>query len=231
MTRRDTILMAVLINAGLLIILFSTALTQESSLSQRKDSVAQEVRRVQEPVPIAVAIEESRVPAVVPEKRAEDVDAVVTRYATAGEITTSVPQTPNPIVAAPISAPPPAVAPVAPTSSSWLEVTVKRGDTLDKIARANGTTVEVLMQANALSTTRLQVGDVLRVPASQPPQAISRAVPEQAPSGEFYTIRSGDNPWAVAMKFHVPLNELLKLNDLDEDAARKLKPGDRIRIR
>ncbi len=42
--------------------------------------------------------------------------------------------------------------------------TVQQGDTLYRISRNNGTTVEALMSANGLSSTTIHPGDVLRLP-------------------------------------------------------------------
>ncbi|MDE6052031.1 MAG: LysM peptidoglycan-binding domain-containing protein, partial [Paramuribaculum sp.] len=44
---------------------------------------------------------------------------------------------------------------------------VKSGDTLEKIARRNGTTVEAIQKANGMSkgTTRIGIGKDLKIPA------------------------------------------------------------------
>jgi LysM repeat protein len=44
-------------------------------------------------------------------------------------------------------------------------------------------------------------------------------------------MKVGENPWAIAIRHHMKLDELLRLNGLNEEKARKLKPGDRLRIR
>ncbi len=56
---------------------------------------------------------------------------------------------------------------------------------------------------------------------------------EQKPieEGKYYIVKSGDNPWSVAIKNHIKFDELLRLNNLDEDKAKKLKPGDKLRIK
>jgi LysM repeat protein len=54
--------------------------------------------------------------------------------------------------------------------------TVKSGDTLTKIAKANGTTIKALQSENNLSTTRIKVGQKLKIPA----KAVA-AAPEPAP--------------------------------------------------
>lgn len=48
---------------------------------------------------------------------------------------------------------------------------------------------------------------------------------------QFYVVQCGDNPWTIAIKHHIKVSELLKLNHLDNKKARQLKPGDRLRIR
>jgi LysM repeat protein len=44
---------------------------------------------------------------------------------------------------------------------------VKSGDTLQAIARRNGVTVKELQAANNLTTTRITVGQKLRIPAKE----------------------------------------------------------------
>jgi LysM repeat protein len=67
---------------------------------------------------------------------------------------------------------------------AWVEYTVRRGDTLRKIAHRNRTSVKALMRANGIEDPRkLQVGQVLRVPSKPalPPQGKAGA-PSRAPS-------------------------------------------------
>jgi hypothetical protein len=49
--------------------------------------------------------------------------------------------------------------------------------------------------------------------------------------GKYYIVKSGDNPWSIAIKNHIKFDELLRLNHLDEEKAKKLKPGDKLRIK
>lgn len=125
-----------------------------------------------------------------------------------------------------------------------VEITVKRGDALEKIARNNGTTVEAIKKANQLTTNKLSIGQVLRVPvntnregeAKEGKEALIVAKEKGKPSQEaldaqYYTIKNGDNPWKIARQFQVKFEDLLILNDLDEEKARNLKIGDKIRVR
>ncbi len=63
-----------------------------------------------------------------------------------------------------------AMAPAAATATADVEAsgevyTVKSGDTLTKIAKAHGTSVKALESANSLSTTKIKVGQKLKLPA------------------------------------------------------------------
>jgi LysM repeat protein len=58
--------------------------------------------------------------------------------------------------------------------------TVKSGDTLIKIAKANGTTVKLLQSENNLATTKIKVGQKLKIPAKPDAAAPVAAAPEPA---------------------------------------------------
>lgn len=129
-----------------------------------------------------------------------------------------------------------------------VEVTVKRGDALEKIARSNGTTVDAIKKANNLNSSKLSIGQVLKVPlqtknaknaavASKPAASktsnstVATNTKASTSEPQYYTIKSGDNPWKIAKQFQVKFEDLLKLNGLDEEKARNLKAGDKIRVR
>lgn len=124
-------------------------------------------------------------------------------------------------------------APIASTKPMQREVTVQKGDNLEKIARANQTTVDEIMKLNQLSSNFLRVGQVLKLPSHPRLKASAErpapAAPASAP--DYYTVKVGDNPWTIAMKHHMKVDELLRLNGLNQEKARKLKPGDRLRVR
>ena len=90
------------------------------------------------------------------------------------------------IIPAPASTPPPDMGTAAPgTSMGGGEemYTVKAGDTLTKIARAHGTTVKAIEAANNLSTTRIKVGQKLKMPSAAPTPAPAVPMSEPAPPG------------------------------------------------
>jgi peptidoglycan DL-endopeptidase LytF len=234
MTRRDTIIVAALVNAGLLIILFVSALKEEA---------AQEEIVIQK---------EAASPAIEPPFRSEakkvmgdEVDLVLKQYSQqdplqpAVENTTSLnahssfvedlkasttPETPSIFSGSQAE---------ASNGPSYMEIKVKKGDVLEKIARQNHTSVSEIMKINHLASTQLKIGQVLKVPVKAAPKEEEKPVvktPLDSSSARYYTVKPGDNPWTIAVKNHIRVEDLLKLNNLTEEKARKLKPGDQIRI-
>ena len=170
MSRRDTILVAVLINVGLLTVLFATAVNREP-------------QTMIEPLPLAEAqaIRSESViqtAAALPPSRDEGDQALRTFREQRKQKMLN-----TPVVAAPkTTAPKPSAVPVLEeyADDGMVEVTVKRGDVLERIARANDTTVKAIQEANNLTSTMLRVGQVLRVPVGKkeeakalPPRTIS----------------------------------------------------------
>lgn len=83
--------------------------------------------------------------------------------------------------------------------------TVKRGDTLYKIAQEYNTTVSNLQQLNNLTNTNLSIGQVLKIPVKE--------VVEQ-PKQDEYIVRQGDTLSSVANKFNISINDLITYNEL-----------------
>ncbi len=227
MSRKDTIIIAVLINAGLLIVLFATAL---------KPSDSKEEEFVTPLAPVAAVSEAS--PLGAPQQTPQDeVDQVLRQFS---QPQTSALNPPASSFADDLNAPPalpsmetslsaPITAALIETpQEQFVEVKVKKGDVLEKIARQNRTTVSEIMKVNHLASTNLKIGQVLRIPNKTGARATAASTEGEV---KYYTIKNGDNPWTIAVKNHMKLEELLKLNNLDSEKARRLKPGDQLRIK
>ena len=80
--------------------------------------------------------------------------------------------------------------------------TVKKGDTLYKIAQANNTTVEELKRINGLTTNILSIGQVLKLPSNE--SAESPSVDE----GISYTVQKGDSLYSIAKKYNLTIDEI-----------------------
>jgi LysM repeat protein len=202
----------VLLNAGLLIVLFATSLKSDTTVAATESpSLAPnvEIPRLEEALPTASA--------PVTMAPVDELDAALKQYVS-----------PEPSsFAADLQAVTQAPAAVETHESAYKEVKVKKGDVLERIARHNHVTVDEIMKANQMTSTRLKIGQVLKVPS----KSGKSAVVSQTPAGDkYYIVKNGDNPWTIAVKNHMKVEELLKLNNLDETQAKRLKPGDKLRI-
>jgi len=245
MSRRDTIIVAVLVNAGLLIVLFASALKSDSpkeefainpisiphetsELSVKKevapitgDEVDQALTRFNSSLQPPVQMTE---PIAIP-NFADDLKAITTAE------TSSVPQ-----MVQPASAAQTLVAPIVPLNkpaSEFIEIKVKKGDVLEKIARQHHTTVAEIMKANKLTSSNLRIGQVLKIPNKTIKKTEPSTIvfsPQANEGAKYYIVKKGDNPWTIAVKNHLKVEDLLKLNNMTEEQARRLKPGDQLRI-
>ncbi len=239
MNRKNTILIAVMINASLLVLLFITALTTQEELSAPSSTQMAQTSSVQpiemQPPLFGDSVDQTLRQPTPPPAPLADAQLLVKPAEPEPK------PTPAPVlhVLPPAEAPsntiavvsPAPIAP-APVASGLIEVIVKKGDTLEKIARAHRTTIDEIIKINHLPSSFLRVGQQLKVPAEK--KVSTAPKPKAAPGSEnpeYYTVKVGDNPWTIAMKHHMKVDELLRLNALNEEKARKLKPGDRLRTR
>ena len=72
----------------------------------------------------------------------------------------------------------PGAATLAPADTGEQTYKVKSGDSLSKIAKDHGTTINAITKLNKLTTTKIKVGDVLKIPARSAPAPT--ATPEPA---------------------------------------------------
>lgn len=132
--------------------------------------------------------------------------------------------------------------PVTATTAKAGTYTVKKGDTLNRIAHAHGATPQALMAANKLaSPDRLQVGMNLRIPAAGSAAAKTAALKPAAtaktaakpaatkPAGH-YVVKKGDTLYAVAARHKVTPAALMKANGLTPATAGNLKVGASLNI-
>lgn len=87
--------------------------------------------------------------------------------------------------------------------------TVKSGDSLWSIARKYDTSVSELQNLNNLSSTILQVGQLLKVPQSSSNNENS--------SANTYVVKSGDSLWSIANRFGTTVDELMRVNKLNSN--------------
>ena len=226
MNRRDTILVAVFVNTGVLGLLFlmgvnKEELTDGSNETQRiVQAMAPSNVEIAAAAPVFVVKPYDEPPEIEEDNDFDfDNDGLVQK-----QQEEESPSLPN----------------------GYFEVKVKRGDFLERIARANGTTVEEIKKINRLSSEKLNIGQILRIPSNtqnkfEPivtqnkapaPIAISAPPPvKNDAESVYYTVKSGDNPWKIAKQFNIRVDQLLKLNNLNETKAKNLKVGDKLRVK
>ncbi len=122
------------------------------------------------------------------------------------------------------------------------DYTVKRGDSLSKIANQFDTSIRAIKAANGLSSDLIRVGDKLVVPVSgstgassgmsaAPSDSISSSstAPSFSTSGaRTHTVKSGEYPGKIASQYGMTTDELLALNGITD--PRKLQVGKVLKV-
>ena len=120
--------------------------------------------------------------------------------------------------------------------------TVKRGDTLSKIANQYDTSVRAIKAANSMTSDLIRVGDTLVIPVGANANTSGASV---ASSGTFaasaapsstvttsasrtHTVKPGEYPATIARQYGMPTGELLALNGITD--PRKLQVGQVLKI-
>lgn len=119
-------------------------------------------------------------------------------------------RTPTPTPTTPPSAPARCTPP-----SGWISYTVRRGDTFTALARRASVTTSTLMEGNCLSTSRLQPGDRIYVPASFSVEPVPAPTLCGAPSDWVaYTVRPDDTLYSLARRYDVEVTAIQRANCL-----------------
>jgi LysM repeat protein len=237
MSRKDIIIISVLINAGLLAVLFVTALKTDPEASN-------EGMKTQETQVAKVGNASNEIVLNVPQKEygsissrdssPDEVDMVLKEYLPEMVESSPISKTPQRTFEEPKE-----VKEEPSINQTTVDVVVKSGDALEKIARANRTTVDAIRKASNLSSDKLKIGQVLKVPVGTVKAPPAPKEVKSAPSNPvsmndapvYYVIKPGDNPWKIAKLHDVKFDDLLILNNLDEERAKNLKVGEKIRVR
>ena len=225
MNRKDVIIVACLLNIALFMILFATATAWEE---ESQDDA---------PVPFDAPVEQVMIPEVavpieviIPKQApVDEIDEVVQEYTKRRDVVRRdvLLKQPEPAIVQP---------PTIPSKEIVVEVTVKKGDVLSKIAKFHGVSVDDILHVNGLASTKLKIGQVLKIKKTVPDKmAVTDAIAMSSESGQdvqgFYVVQGGDNPWKIARKCKIDYDELLRLNDLNEERAKNLKIGQKLRIK
>lgn len=244
MTRRDTIIVAVLINAGLLVVLFISSLRSDANhvaASHEKKSVPTQTVKKEAPIAKAPSDQVDQILAQYSKKLAKEpvkeekkvhketpVENVKTEESSAEQVKEEKVAV-NKGIGNAESAAPSTKESETSSRSAQVKVVVKKGDVLEKLAKTYGTTVGAIMQENQLTDSRLQIGQVIYITQHAKTNSAIKVIPPL--EERYYVVKNGDNLWKIAIEHHLKVDELLKLNQLNEKQAKALRPGDRLRIK
>jgi membrane-bound lytic murein transglycosylase D len=98
---------------------------------------------------------------------------------------------------------------------------VKSGDSLWNIAKRYGTTTKKIQELNALTTTKLHIGQVLKIPGFKHEKI-------DVENLKIYLVKRGDSPFEIAQHHNMPLERFLRINLLTTN--NKIYPGQKLFI-
>ncbi|WP_284198885.1 muramidase family protein [Alicyclobacillus sacchari] len=125
-------------------------------------------------------------------------------------------------------------APPYPTAGQTTVWRVKPGDCLWKIALAKHTTVSAIVQENRLTSTVLQIGQVLHIidgfasrRAHDPKSSKANSSPTKSWHPMTYVVQPGDSLWKISHEFGVSIRAIINDNALLGD---DIQPGQHLVI-
>lgn len=120
-------------------------------------------------------------------------------------------------------------------------VRVQRGDSLSVLARRHGTSVDALMQANGMNSSRLVAGQQLVLPGSfngEPARLpgleegyreLAALQQQLLPTDRFiHRVRQGESLWVIARRYGVSVAAVQQMNGLGRNSL--IRPGQRLVI-
>ncbi len=117
-------------------------------------------------------------------------------------------------------------------ASAYNQHKVKKGDTLYRIARRYGVSVEELKKVNSLHGTRIHPGDVITIPASPSKKSLAKSkknnpnrlsknsstkssgTDEAKVNLATHIVEKGENLYRISFKFGISIKELKRINNL-----------------
>lgn len=117
--------------------------------------------------------------------------------------------------------------PVPPCEITFVDYTVKKGDTLSAIAKKYNTTVEAIMRANPQikDANKIYVGQVIQIPVKTMQTSTSATSSEKV----YHTVQRGETLSGIAKKYNTNYLKIAALNGIVN--PNRIYVGQRIRVR
>lgn len=113
-----------------------------------------------------------------------------------------------------------------PEGVSFLTHRVKRGETLYRLAKRYGVSVEELKKLNGIKEVKgLRVGQEIRVPVR--PLGLGQVQRQRDGKKVLHVVKHGETLWRIAKNYGVSVEELKRWNNLKQNAIR---PNERLLI-
>ena len=113
-------------------------------------------------------------------------------------------------------------------NGSYFAYTVKREDSLHKLALRYGTSISAIRRLNGFSSRRiLYAGEKLKIPGSSG-YAYKNPIDRLTENLVIHIVRDGDTLWKIAQNYGATLTDLLSWNKLAD--ADEIRPGQKLKI-
>lgn len=106
------------------------------------------------------------------------------------------------------------------TMPSYINYTVKKGDNLYSIARANNVDIDTIMKDNGLTSTNLSIGQNLKIRLLQGTTVEIEEcfgpdyIPPEDTNTISYTVKKGDNLYNISKQYNTSVTAIQNLNNL-----------------
>jgi membrane-bound lytic murein transglycosylase D len=110
----------------------------------------------------------------------------------------------------------------------WQKHRIRQGDSLYRIAREYGATVDSIRRANSLRDSRIRAGRDLLIPLSDAATTLADRAPGLMGTRQrlYYHVREGDSLYAIARRFQVSIADLKRWNRV----GRHIQPGEQLTV-
>ena len=103
----------------------------------------------------------------------------------------------------------------------YVNYTIKKGDSLYKIAKEFNVSVDTIIKDNSLNSNNLSIGQNLKIRTTSDviEECFGEAyTPSDTTNNETYTVQKGDSLYSIAKKFNTTVSDIVRLNNLTSNS-------------